>query len=152
MTSVTAWPPETAADSPFTSYSFPPLSSVAEPYENDRPVLVEPAAGTVAFHQASARLRHLHTAGRVRTAVHAPLHAHALLRGRGTVPDRRGFQGLADGPERPLLGTVPVGGVDLHVRTVRALPSFTSNAMDGESADTSLYTDPLLTATHFCER
>lgn len=28
---------------------------------------------------ASARLRHLHAAGRVRTAVHAPLHAHALL-------------------------------------------------------------------------
>ena len=70
---------------------------------------------------ASARLRHLHAAGRVRTAVHAPLHTHARLRGRGTVPDRRGFQGLADGPERPLLGTVPVGGVDLHVRTVRGL-------------------------------
>lgn len=51
VTSVTACPPETAADSPFTSYSFPPLSSVVEPYENDRPTLVEPAAGTVAFHQ-----------------------------------------------------------------------------------------------------
>ena len=35
VTSVTACPPETAADSPFTSYSFPPLSSVVEPYEND---------------------------------------------------------------------------------------------------------------------
>lgn len=43
VTSVTAWPPETAADSPFTSYSFPPLSSDVEPYENDRPTLVEPA-------------------------------------------------------------------------------------------------------------
>ena len=51
VTSVTACPPETAADSPFTSYSFPPLSSVVEPYENDRPTLVEPAEGTVAFHQ-----------------------------------------------------------------------------------------------------
>ena len=54
---------------------------------------------------ASARLRHLHAAGRVRTAVHAPLHAHALLRGRGTVPDRRGFQGLSEYllVSRPLL-------------------------------------------------
>ena len=70
---------------------------------------------------ASARLRHLHAAGRVRTAVHAPLHTHARLRGRGTVPDRRRLQRLGDRFERPLLGTVPVGGVDLHVRTVRGL-------------------------------
>ena len=67
---------------------------------------------------ASARLRHLHTAGRVRTAVHAPLHAHALLRGRGTVPDRRGFQGLSDRLERPLLVRAAVRRPHVHVRVV----------------------------------
>ena len=41
VTSVTACPPDTAADPPSTSYNFPLLSSVVEPYENDRPVLVD---------------------------------------------------------------------------------------------------------------
>ena len=72
---------------------------------------------------ASARLRHLHAAGRVRTAVHAPLHAHALLRGRGTVPDRRGFQGLSDRPERPLLVRAAGRRPHVHVRPVLRGPS-----------------------------
>lgn len=52
---------------------------------------------------ASARLRHLRAAGGVRTAVHAPLHAHARLLGGRTVPHRRGLLGLSDRLELPLL-------------------------------------------------
>ena len=72
---------------------------------------------------ASARLRHLHTAGRVRTAVHAPLHAHALLRGRGTVPDRRGLLGLSDRLELPLLVRAAVRRPHIHVRAVLRGPA-----------------------------
>jgi len=72
---------------------------------------------------AAARLRHLHAAGGVRIAVHAPLHAHALLRGQGTVPDRRGLLGLSDRLELPLLVRAAVRRPHIHVRAVLRGPA-----------------------------
>ncbi len=149
VTSVTAWPPDTAADSPFTSYSFPPLSSVAEPYENDRPVFTEPAEGTVAFHQPPQAS--VISVPPVESGL--PYTRHCT-RTRDCSEDGR-YHTVAD-----FLGC----SFDLNahrwlppswdVHSCTFAPSFVdqparSRTREPDIADTSLYAEPSLTATHF---
>ena len=147
VTSVTAWPPDTAADSPFTSYSLPPLSSVVEPYENDRPVFTEPAEGTVAFHQPP----HAFVISVPPVESGLPYTRHCT-RTRDCSEDGR-YHTVADFGDSSLnvhfwFAPLPA----FHSCTfapLESLPPYTSRASDLESADTRRYESPSLTAIHF---